>query len=1165
MASKDNDFNPQQGIKESNKLLKQIVQRFDDSVAARKQETQMLASVRASFTDDMRKSMADLLASREFSENPAYAKQIAILQQYTEREAAAKQRVDKMKDRNGFDTMSIFDVLNPKRWQEAVDQFRSANNTTLVGQLMAEMRTRTGSAPIDQKVMLKAHSAFQTGQAKDIVNQFKGILNRDNDDGNVPKKSKKKKNNQPDTDNVISKELTHKDASSKHDQNNVSRSIDKLSTVVENQSANEPKLTVPAETLDPVNNTLLSIDSGINQQTKMIEKLEANQLAATKEVQDVKVNNLDTFKTGIDTSAIAKGLSTQRKQIAAAIHETTSPLIARVTKFLAPSKGKDQQYSVEEKVEAKQVETKKVDILKNLSHDIKSILSITSKGNANGAVFNTSSNTDTVNSGLGLEDIATGGLIAGVFAKIKKGVEKLPKLLTQGLSSATAMAGNAVNKLKDVGKVISKKVPDVLTTAKPYTEKAVDATKNLISKIPGIDSLKNINIKENINKALSSDFVTTAKDKFKSFAVQATKAVKNSEFLKTKQGKGLAAGAALLSAIGVSKLFGEDKQSVQTPSATETEDDSLQKNLAARNQAPKFKTEHEYAVDNYLAKMRGEIAQEQRFGSTTKVLTKNGSIGKGEYERRYENELKMLAKMDQYKHLTAEELQRKANRNVYTGHDAANQIDIQKKRLRRVAAIKDEEALKSFNDHERNRFAQMGKTYQDKTMADIEHAKKELAVMNTAQYQEKVHNELMEKQRAFEENSIKSKEKGRKHIIQTFNEDKTKVVGETVIKDGKILYQVDDSQNIDYEKGFTVRSQSSSIHEDLLKNLGKEDAIKYGLYEKEFKQTGKVDQASFKPGEQVEAEIDATRSKPMVATHQEVEKTESAEKVEKPEEEHTMFDSLLNAIGYAKYNGKTTKLNTFAPTSANVLTTQNTKTIAGSISDIFGQIKTSNIPKPVVDIAGKASGGLAAAYNVGMAAYNINSDFDKINDRLAKNEINADQAENLKVEAVAERSTKAMTVAGGALAGAKGGALLGASLGSVIPGVGTLVGTGIGGLLGSIVGAFGATELTKSDTGKGIIDDVKKTAVEVWDWFKEDKKVDKSITPVINEQQGNRILNTASAQQEPPNINVNVNTQNNNTTNNVRGNSQPAGNISATDDLSSARRYAYNASSVPSY
>ena len=105
---------------------------------------------------------------------------------------------------------------------------------------------------------------------------------------------------------------------------------------------------------------------------------------------------------------------------------------------------------------------------------------------------------------------------------------------------------------------------------------------------------------------------------------------------------------------------------------------------------------------------------------------------------------------------------------------------------------------------------------------------------------------------------------------------------------------------------------------------------------------------------------------------------------------------------------------------------------------------------PKAKLAGKALGAVAA---VGMGVYTAVSGVNNAEDMADSGELNAEEEQKAKSEAIGE--------GGGGAAGALAGAAAGAAIGSVIP----VVGTAIGGIIGGALGWWGGSKAGKAAGG----------------------------------------------------------------------------------------------------
>lgn len=196
-----NTLNNEQGV------VNAIHKLVEQQRAQRKQTERFQQALRSSFTDTMRESMQKLLEDRAFNEDARYQKQRDIIRAFAEKEQKAQNRIDKMQDRGGFDNVSLMDVLNPKKWREAADQFRSEHNDSIAGKLMRSYRAKTGALSIDSKVALKAHKAAAYGELEDAIRDSLSVLKPELEKEKEKEKEKSDDANNGNNDNTVNQEL----------------------------------------------------------------------------------------------------------------------------------------------------------------------------------------------------------------------------------------------------------------------------------------------------------------------------------------------------------------------------------------------------------------------------------------------------------------------------------------------------------------------------------------------------------------------------------------------------------------------------------------------------------------------------------------------------------------------------------------------------------------------------------------------------------------------------------------------------------------------------------------------------------------------------------------------------------------------------------------------
>ncbi len=341
----DND-NTNQGILSA--LKKELV----ENRRARKQEQYAIKEYfRSTFTDSMRTSMHELLKNRQFNESKDYTRQRRLLREFQAKEQKAQTRVDKMKDRNGFEEVGLMDVLNPAKWREAVDQVRSENNRSIAGKLMAWRRDRKGIASVDNKVMIKAHKNSDYSEVIDVINSAGKALG-------------------------IEKLVEQQEQEKRSSKGKRSKDDDHASEQVVQHAAE------------------------ISQSIQNVEKHSERQTVALESI----------------SSAFDQGLTINPKSIDDVASKISISVNDQIVKFLKPLDGAQQTYSVEDAVEARQMEKTKLETIKQISIDVKNLTALSSSKGSGGK----------------------GGFLkvaGGIMAALGAGLSVLPSLLTKGVTT----------------------------------------------------------------------------------------------------------------------------------------------------------------------------------------------------------------------------------------------------------------------------------------------------------------------------------------------------------------------------------------------------------------------------------------------------------------------------------------------------------------------------------------------------------------------------------------------------------------------------------------------------------------------------------------------------------------------------------------------------------
>lgn len=428
-----NTLNNEQGV------VNAIHKLVEQQRAQRKQTERFQQALRSSFTDTMRQSMQKLLEDRAFNEDARYQKQRDIIRAFAEKEQKAQNRIDKMQDRGGFDSVSLMDVLNPKKWREATDQFRSEHNNSIAGKLMRSYRARTGALSVDTKVALKAHKASAYGELEDAIRDSMAVL--------APPQPQKQEEQQQSTSQGTGISGSSDTSANKNssDVSKVVKTSEATNKIISQEIKEQKQLTVEQA------NTLTTISQDLKQG-----------LVTPSQVVE-QTNTLTEI-----SQVLKQGLTTQ-PQTTEKIADNVASINKQIVNFLQPAAGKNQQYSVEDRVEAKQTERTKVDMIKSMSNDIHTILTVTTNESKGGN--------------------KKGGLVSGIMGALGGGLSFLPKLIGMGLVGLMTAVLTDLKKMKLAVDIASKAIPILLTMLKPIGDAVSKAVEKVLAKIPGLDDL----------------------------------------------------------------------------------------------------------------------------------------------------------------------------------------------------------------------------------------------------------------------------------------------------------------------------------------------------------------------------------------------------------------------------------------------------------------------------------------------------------------------------------------------------------------------------------------------------------------------------------------------------------------------------------------------------
>ena len=188
------------------------------------------------------------------------------------------------------------------------------------------------------------------------------------------------------------------------------------------------------------------------------------------------------------------------------------------------------------------------------------------------------------------------------------------------------------------------------------------------------------------------------------------------------------------------------------------------------------KSVHEQFVERQEKIRSGEIAEIVDDGDGEYVKLAMGKIPKSEYDKRVANEEEIIRKLDMSKSMSDEEIRSTAKRNVYSQSDTGSEHKREKERLEKIASL-DEKNLKEYNE--------IGE-YKDVTVEDIKKAKEDLKTFDSKENLQKKYSEKEDYRKRLHDGTK------RNTVYQTYKDGN--VVGETVVKNGEIVSNFDDSK-----------------------------------------------------------------------------------------------------------------------------------------------------------------------------------------------------------------------------------------------------------------------------------------------------------------------------------------------------------------------------------
>ena len=200
-----------------------------------------------------------------------------------------------------------------------------------------------------------------------------------------------------------------------------------------------------------------------------------------------------------------------------------------------------------------------------------------------------------------------------------------------------------------------------------------------------------------------------------------------------------------------------------------------------------------------------------------------GQVPKNYYDELVSDEEEVIRKLDMSKNMTDDEIRATAKRNVYNGTDVGSQHKYDKEVLKEKASL-NEETLKEYNaikrkEHENEIHLDGYEEYKDLTMEDVKQAREDLKTYDS---KENLQKKYSEKEAERKDRKDNTKLNG---VYRTYKDGK--VVGETVIKNGKVVSNVDNTRQYgNNNAGFEFKSHENIGQRDLLRDTSETPIVK---------------------------------------------------------------------------------------------------------------------------------------------------------------------------------------------------------------------------------------------------------------------------------------------------------------------------------------------------
>ena len=226
------------------------------------------------------------------------------------------------------------------------------------------------------------------------------------------------------------------------------------------------------------------------------------------------------------------------------------------------------------------------------------------------------------------------------------------------------------------------------------------------------------------------------------------------------------------------------------------------------------KSIHEQYIEEQEKRRNGEIEEydDRKFGNFVRLET--GSVPKNYYDELVSDEEEVIRKLDMSKSMSDEDIRATAKRNVYSRTDVGSQHKYDKELLKEKASL-NEKTLKEYNErnrkeHENEIHLDGYEEYKDLTMEDVKKAREDLKTYDSKENLQKKYSEKEAERKDRKDNTVIN------GVYRTYKDGK--VVGETVVKNGKVVSNVDNTRQYGNNKeGFEFKSHENINRDNLFK------------------------------------------------------------------------------------------------------------------------------------------------------------------------------------------------------------------------------------------------------------------------------------------------------------------------------------------------------------